>query len=58
MGRKDKQKDAIPLTIVLEFLCEVAAVAVKDKKSPTSTSFLFCDAIKYLFKPGESDVVV
>ena len=58
MGWKDEQKDAIQLTIVLVFLCEVAAVAVEDEKSPTSTSFLFCDAIKYLFKLGESDVVV
>jgi hypothetical protein len=58
MGWKDEQKDVIQLTIVLGFLCEVAAVAVKDEKSPTSTSFLFCNAIKYLFESGKSDVVV
>jgi hypothetical protein len=58
MGWKDEQKDAVQLTIVLKFLCTVAAVAVEDEKCLTSTSFLFCDAIKYLFEPGKSDVVV
>jgi hypothetical protein len=58
MGWKVEQKDAIQLTIALKLLCEVAAVAVEDEKFPTSTSFLFCDTIKYLFEPGESDVVV
>ena len=58
MGWKDEQKDVIQLTIVLEFLCEAAPVTVEDEKSPTSTSFLFCDAIKYLFELGKSDVVV
>lgn len=58
MGWKDEQKDVIQLTIVFKYLCEVATVAVEDEKSPTSTSFLFCDAIEYLFKPGQSDVVV
>jgi hypothetical protein len=34
MEWKDQQRDAIQLTLVLKFLCEVAAMAINNEKSP------------------------
>jgi hypothetical protein len=36
----------------------VAAVAVKDEKSPSASRFRLRTAIEHLFKPGKAEVVV
>jgi hypothetical protein len=50
----------VDVTVVNEGLCHVACVAVENEETLVSSiaSFLLCVLIKYLFKPGNTNVIV
>ena len=58
MGRKERQKDSIGVAKVDKIGCYMAAVAVKQQKTPSTARFLFSIAIEHLGEPGKPKIVV
>jgi hypothetical protein len=58
MRGKDSQDDAIAVAKIYKISREVAAVAVEDQKSVTSSRFVFREALKDLFKLCQTYVII
>jgi hypothetical protein len=58
MRGKDGEEDAIGVAKIHKIGREMAAVAVEDEKSVSSSRFLLREALKNLFKPGHPKLVV
>jgi hypothetical protein len=55
---KDSQEDTIAVAKIYEIGREVAAVAVEDQKPVISSRFLLREAIKDLFEPCQTYIMV
>lgn len=58
MRWKDREQDAIGVVKVDKIGRYMAAVAVKDQKSPSASCFRFRIAVEHLFEPGKPELVI
>jgi hypothetical protein len=59
MRRKDKQQNLVLIAVFNKIQSNMRSMAIYNEEAlPSSTSFHLGVAIKHLFKPGQSNIIV